>query len=141
MAAINTTKGIAPGKIVYHVYGSSIVKSVSKGNKDNIDLDANIQKMIVTSFPKNWHYSTNSRTDSLFFDVIRISQNGQSWRSGCSIHDCGINTTHGKYNLNRIFATKVEAREFISECLSGVFFDETDQEVYDRNSRCSEMFI
>lgn len=140
MAAINTTKGIAPGKIVYHVYGSCIAKLKNKGIHD-IDIDANMQKLIITSFPKNWHYSTGSRTDSLFFDVIRVSRNGQTWRSGNSVHDCGINNTHGKYNLNRIFATKVEAREFISECLSGVFFDKTDQEVYDRNQRCSEYFF
>lgn len=125
MPAINTIKGIAPGKIVYHVYGSVIVKG--KSPKEN--LEDYVEKIIVTSFPKNWHTGTRRRSESLFFDVLRESSwNGKDWHSAFSVRDCGIGGS--KYNLNRIFATKVEALEFVSECLCGKFFDKEDQEVY-----------
>lgn len=128
MPAIDTMKGIAPGKIFYHVYGSVIAKG--KHIKENPE--DHIEKIIVTSFPKNWHHVTKRRSESLFFDVLRESSwGGKDWYSAFSVRDCGINTH--KYNLNRIFATKVEALEFVSECLCGKFFDKEDQEVYDRS--------
>lgn len=133
MAAINTTKGIAPGKIVYHVYGSIIAKG--QYNKDK-DIEDHVEKLIVTSFPKYWHHSTQRRCDSLFFDVIRQSTIGDGdWRTGHSVRDCGIECPHGKYNLNRIFATKEEAMEFVSECMMGKFFDKEDQDVYNRQHK------
>lgn len=126
MPAINTTKGIAPGKILYHVYGSVI----AKGKGQSSDPEKLVEKIIVTSFPKNWHTGTGRRSDSLFFDVIRKSSiRDGDWHSAHSVRDCGIGA---KYNLNRIFATKAEAIEFASECLLGKFFDNTDQEVYNR---------
>lgn len=129
MPAINTIKGIAPGKIFYHVYGTPI----SKGQTHTQEPEELVEKIIVTSFPKNWHTGTKSRTDSLFFDVLR---NGH--RSAHSVRDCGIGV---KYNLNRIFATKTEAVEFISECLCGKFFDSKDQEVYNRLISESDDFM
>lgn len=133
MPAINTIKGIAPGKIFYHVYGSVITKGKHDENKE---IDEYIGKLIVTSFPKYWHSVTNTLSDSLFFDVLLESSfRDDMWKSCHSVRDCGINCTHGKYNLNRIFATKYEAREFVSQCLMGKFFDKEDQEVYDR-SKC-----
>ena len=129
MPAINTIKGLAPGKIVYHVYGSSLIKNKKRGF-DNPD--EHVSKLILTSFPKFWHRSTDSRCDSLFFDVIRFGYLGE-YETCHSVRDCAIGEKIRKYNLNRIFATKEEALEFVSECLIGKFFDSTDQEVYDRD--------
>lgn len=137
MPAINTIKGIAPGKIVYHVYGSVIAKG--KGKPPAKAPEEYVEKIIITSFPKNWHKGTNRRSDSLFFDVLREScLGGKDWHSAHSVRDCGIGA---KYNLNRIFATKVEAIEFTSECLSGKFFDKADQEVYDRHLKESDDWL
>lgn len=136
MPAINTTKGIAPGKILYHVYGSVIAKRKSNSTEP----EKLVEKIIVTSFPKHWHRTTNSRSDSLFFDVLRESGwDGKDWHSAHSVLDCGIGGH--KYNLNRIFATRVEAIEFASECLSGVFFDKADQDVYNRSIKESDDWL
>lgn len=130
MPAINSTKGIAPGKIVYHVYGSVI----AKGKSHSRNPEELVEKIIITSFPKNWHSSTSQRSASLFFDVIRESSwGGKDWHSSHSVRDCGIGGK--KYNLNRIFATKMEALEFVSECLLGKFFDINDQKVYDEHQK------
>ena len=129
MPAINTIKGLAPGKIVYHVYGSSLIKN-KESYSDNPE--EHITKLILTSFPKFWHRTTGTRCNSLFFDVIRCGYMGE-YESCHSVLDCAIGDTFRKYNLNRIFSTKEEALEFVSECLIGKFFDSTDQEVYDRD--------
>lgn len=131
MPAINSIKGIAPGKIVYHVYGSVIAKGKGKGKPNAKQAEEYVEKIIITSFPKNWHTNTKSRSSALFFDVLRESGwDGKDWHSAHSVRDCGIGGH--KYNLNRIFATRVEAIEFASECLSGNFFDNEDQAVYNR---------
>lgn len=138
MPAINTINGIAPGKIVYHVYGSVIAKG--KGKPTAKAPEEYVEKIIITSFPKHWHKGTGSRSESLFFDVLRESGwNGKDWHSAHSVRDCGIGGH--KYNLNRIFATRVEAIEFASECLCGKFFDKADQDVYNRHITETDDFL
>lgn len=121
MPAINDPNWIAPGKICYQVYGSIIPKKATK-----IDIDLYITKYIITTKPQNLHYNYGYRTSSLFFGTISAKSGD---KTGFSIHDCGMNNKIN-YNLNRIFATIEEAREFVSECFLGKFFDTADQLIY-----------
>ena len=126
MSAINTLKGLAPGKIVYEVYGSLITANCT-GNPENL-----ISKCILTSFPKYWCDVINDRTDTLFVSYIKHVDEKLSYHSNFSVIDRGIlessNRTK-KHNLNRIFWTVEDALDFIEQCKTGNFKDESDSVV------------
>lgn len=120
MTAIKNSSGIAPGKILYYVCGTSIVR-----NSTHRPIEERIEKYICTSFPKYW--VDDSRTDSLFFDHLIVSDKGSPFKSHSSLKDCGIGA---HYNLNRLFGTREEALEFAGQCMLGKFFDIADQKQY-----------
>lgn len=126
MSALKTKDGIAPGKIMYHVYGTVLAKRRHKLTENNID--DHIERCIITSFPKYYHYSLSTRTDSLFVDCIMFGTM-EEFRSGFSLKDCGIGNKKN-YNLNRLFTSIGDAREFIGEIMAGKFFDVEEQMLY-----------
>lgn len=122
MPALTEPTWIAPGKIIYQVHGSIIIHNLDKSRSS--DIDDYINKLIITSKPINWYKNGTSKS---FFSTINCEK---EYNKDISLSDFGIGN-ESNYNLNRIFVTKEEAREFASECILGIFFNINDQFIYD----------
>ena len=100
MAAINDANFFAPGKVVYHVYGHLIPSC-------DIDIQKHVQKYICLS-------TASDDTEFRKVQIKREASDGHTFTSNMYLGDVGIvEPGRNPHNLNRVFASMVDALEFI----------------------------